>query len=68
MKVEFEVAFSAPPVVHLGLTGFDMDQRDSSRLSLTVGEVTAEGFVAKIATWEFSRVYGVEFNWLAIGA
>jgi len=67
-----EVIFSAPfqnvPVVQLALTGFDMDQRDSGRISLKAVEVTTAGFKVEISTWLDTRVYAVEFSWLAIGA
>jgi len=55
-------------VVHLGLTGFDLDQRDSSRLILRATEISTTGFVVEIATWRDTRVYSVEFSWLALGA
>jgi len=67
-----EVAFASPftsiPVVHLGLTGFDMDQRDSGRLTLKVESITPDGFTASVSTWSATRLYAVEFNWMAIGA
>ncbi|MGB8167788.1 MAG: H-type lectin domain-containing protein [Chthoniobacteraceae bacterium] len=66
--VFFAAAFDAVPIVHLGLTGFDLDQRDSSRLSLRATEITPAGFVAEIGTWRDTRVYSVEFSWLALGA
>jgi hypothetical protein len=50
------------------LTGFDLDQRDASRLTLTATEITGTGFVAEIATWRETRVYSVAFSWLALGA
>jgi len=65
--VYFSAPFAAPPVVHLGLTGFDLDQRDASRLTLTATEITATGFIAEIATWRETRVYSVAFSWLALG-
>jgi H-type lectin domain len=64
----FATPFDAPPVVHLGLTGFDVDQRDSNRLSLRTAEITPTCFVAEIATWRDTRVYSIEFSWLALGA
>jgi H-type lectin domain len=67
-KVFFGNSFDAPPVVHLGLAGFDIDQRDSSRLSIRATEISASSFVAEIATWRDTRVYSVEFSWLALGA
>ncbi|MEI9863712.1 MAG: H-type lectin domain-containing protein [Limisphaerales bacterium] len=66
--IYFSAPFDAPPVVHLGLTGFDLDQRDASRLTLTATEITGNGFIAEIATWRETRIYSVAFNWLALGA
>jgi hypothetical protein len=54
-------------VVQLGLTGFDMDQRESSRITLKAENITESGFQAVISTWASSQVFAVEFNWLAIG-
>jgi hypothetical protein len=66
--VYFAAPFDAPPIVHLGLTGFDLDQRDSNRLSLRATEITTTSFVAEVATWRDTRVYSIEFGWLALGA
>ncbi len=66
--VFFDAPFGAPPVVHLGLTGFDIDQRDSNRLALRAVEITTAGFSAEICTWRDTRVYSIEFSWLALGA
>jgi H-type lectin domain len=66
--VYFSAPFAAPPVVHLSLTGFDIDQRDASRLTLTATEITGAGFIAEIATWHETRVYSVAFSWLALGS
>ncbi|QIF03116.1 H-type lectin domain-containing protein [Roseimicrobium sp. ORNL1] len=68
VPVTFDAPFYAPPVVQLGLTGFDIDQRDSARLTLKAESITSAGFVATITTWAGTRVYGAEFQWLAIGA
>lgn len=67
VEVVFDHPFSAPPVVHLGLTGFDIDQRDSARLSLKAENITAFGFQATLLTWAHTRVFGAEFQWMAIG-
>ena len=66
--VYFSSPFDAPPIVHLGLTGFDLDQRDAGRLTLTATEITGTGFIAEISTWRETRVYSVAFSWLALGA
>lgn len=67
VEVFFDSPFESPPVVHLGLTGFDLDQRDSSRLTVKAENITANGFQAVITTWSATRVFSVEFDWLAIG-
>ena len=66
--VYFSAPFVAPPLVHLGLTGFDIDQRDASRLTLTATEITPTGFIAEFTTWRETRVYSATFSWLALGA
>ena len=68
VEVEFASAFSNAPVVHLGLTGFDSAKDDSPRISLKAKNITASGFVAEISTWAATRLYSVEFSWLAIGS
>lgn len=67
VEVLFDSPFLAVPVVQLGLTGFDIDQRDSPRLTLKTGLITESGFQAVITTWANTRVYAAEFNWLAVG-
>jgi hypothetical protein len=67
VDVVFDSPFSSPPVVHLGLTGFDIDQRDSARLTVKAENITDYGFQAVISTWAATRVYAVEMDWLAIG-
>ena len=67
-EITFATPFDSIPVVQLGLTGFDLDQRESGRLSVKTGAITRFGFQAVISTWSSTRVYAVEFNWLAIGA
>ena len=68
VEVEFVSPFGSHPAVHLGLTGFDSAQEDSPRISLKTKKVTATGFIAEISTWASTRVYSVEFSWLAIGS
>lgn len=67
VAVAFDSPFTSPPVVHLGLTGFDIDQRDSSRLTVKAENITTDGFQAIISTWAATRVFSVELDWLAIG-
>ena len=66
--VIFESGFEYPPVIHLGLVGFDVDQRASARIKLTTPLVTSVGFTVEITTWLNSKVYAVDFSWMAVGA
>jgi hypothetical protein len=66
--VYFASHFASAPVVQLALTGFDIDQRDSSRLNVRAVDVTPAGFTAEISTWRDTRVYSVSLGWLALGA
>jgi hypothetical protein len=67
VDIAFATSFSSIPVVQLGLTGFDMDQRESSRITLKAENITESGFQAVLSTWASSSIFAVEFNWLAIG-
>ncbi|HEY5892753.1 MAG TPA: H-type lectin domain-containing protein [Chthoniobacterales bacterium] len=67
-EITFSKPFNSAPLVHASLTGFDLDQRDSARISVVVSDVTAAGFVTSVTTWMETRVYGVEVSWLAIGS
>jgi hypothetical protein len=67
VSVGFDFPFSAPPVVHAGLTGFDVDNASSARLSVAIATITAEGFEVVISSWRDTRVYSTEISWLAIG-
>lgn len=68
VDITFASPFTTAPVVHLALTGFDLDQRDTARLSLKAENITTAGFQAVISTWASTRVFAVEINWLAIGS
>jgi hypothetical protein len=67
LPVSFASGFADVPVVQMALTGFDIDQRHTARISTRATNITAEGFLAEITTWADTRVYAVELGWLAIG-
>ena len=66
-SVSFVAPFNTVPVVHLGLTGFDIDNGESARITVVPMNITANGFTVKVETWARTRVYSVDINWLAIG-
>jgi hypothetical protein len=65
--VRFDAPFSNTPIVHVGLSGFDIDQRDSARISVCAEAITSIGFDLRIKTWQNTRVYKVEVSWIALG-
>ena len=66
--VRFERPFQQPPLVHVGLGGFDISNRDSARLNVAVKNVTAEGFEIVLSTWLFTRLWRADVNWIAVGS
>ncbi len=65
--VRFNQAFSTPPVVHLGLVGFDISEHDCARLRVHAVDITTEGFSVRAETWLNSRVFSFDVSWLALG-
>ena len=66
-NVLFDAPFSNVPIVHVGLSGFDMDQRHSARISVRADTITSSGFELNIKTWRDTRVYKLEVSWIALG-
>jgi len=65
--VRFERAFQAPPVVQIGITGFDIDNGANARLNVGIIVVDGEGFDLELRTWLNSRLWSVDLSWIAIG-
>jgi hypothetical protein len=66
--VHFDHPFAAVPVVHLGLAGFDISERDCSRLRVRAVDITPEGFSVQAQTWLGTEVWSIDVSWLALGA
>src|SRR6188472_1925962 len=60
--VRFDQAFTSPPVVHLGLVGFDIAEHDSSRLRVRAVDITSEGFFVRAETWFNTQVYSIDVS------
>jgi hypothetical protein len=65
--VNFREAFVDVPVVHLGLSMWDIDHKTNSRVDLSAENVTAKGFHIVFRTWGDSRIARVRADWTAIG-
>lgn len=66
-QVLFDRSFTAPPVVQVGITGFDIDHRDNARLNVGIVGIDEHGFGLQLRTWWNTRLWSVELNWIAIG-
>ena len=66
--ITFDAAFSAPPLVHLGVVGLDASKDDNLRLSVRAEDITAQGFTLSVETWLNTKIWSVEVSWLAIGS
>lgn len=66
-RVTFAERFRSPPLVHLGIAMWDMDQNAGQRADLKSEQVTEEGFDIVFRTWGDTRVARVRADWLALG-
>lgn len=66
-QVAFDRPFSTPPVVQVGLAGFDIANSDHARLYVRPHFITTTGFDLRIETRFNTRIWLVDVNWLAIG-
>jgi hypothetical protein len=65
--VRFAAPFKSPPVVHVALSLWDMDQGANVRADIGTDRVTEKGFDLVFRTWADTRVARVRMSWLAIG-
>jgi hypothetical protein len=66
-SVKFEQPFAQAPIVHAGLSGFDIENGDAARVKLKVRSVRPEGFDVEVETWFETRIWSLDVSWLAIG-
>ena len=66
-SVRFEHFFSAVPVIHLGIVGFDVSNHDAARLKARAENITRSGFDIVLSTWLNTRAWSVDVSWIAIG-
>jgi hypothetical protein len=66
-RVQFSLEFSGPPIVHVSVVGFDIDNREFARLRVRAQYIDRFGFTVAISTSFGTQVYGVDISWLALG-
>ena len=67
-EVVFSRAFSAPPVIQVGIVGLDVSKEDNLRVRVRALDISHTGFTLLAQTWLGTRVWSVEVSWLAIGS
>jgi hypothetical protein len=67
IRIEFSLEFSGPPVVHLSVVGFDIDNGDFARLRVSAQYIDRTGFTLLVSTSWSTQVHGVDVGWLALG-
>ena len=63
--IPFGIIFDSNPIVHVGLTGFDLSKNSNQRLVVSVNAIDRHGFHAKFETWNDTKIYHVSINWIA---
>jgi hypothetical protein len=66
-RVAFAGPFRLAPVVHAGISGFDIENVDAARTRVRVTAVDEAGFELEVETWLGTRIWSVDVSWLAIG-
>jgi hypothetical protein len=66
-RIDFASPFAGPPVVHVGISSFDIDHCDTARLRVRAEAISATGFELVLTTWRNTKVYSAETSWLAVG-
>tara|TARA_R110002012_G_scaffold90404_1_gene221059 strand:- start:844 stop:1197 length:354 start_codon:yes stop_codon:yes gene_type:complete len=65
--VAFRQSFLSPPLVHLGISMWDISNRANARADIQTGSIKPEGFTVIFRTWGDSKVARIRVSWLAMG-
>ena len=68
LVITFEQPFSSPPLVQLGIVGFDISNRDNLRVRVQALDITPAGFTLEAETWFNTQIWMVSVSWLAMGS
>lgn len=66
-KIRFSEKYRSPPMVHVSISMWDMDQDKNQRADISADKVSAVGFDLVFRTWGDSRVARVRADWLSVG-
>jgi H-type lectin domain len=67
--IAFDKGFTAPPKVHVFLSGFDAkgDETGAVRVHVSASKVTKTGFTLRVKTWGDGTVGSAWGTWMAVG-
>jgi hypothetical protein len=65
--VKFAEEFADVPVVSVGISMWDLDQKTNSRADIQAESITPAGFHLVFRTWGDTRVARIRADWTAIG-
>jgi hypothetical protein len=66
--VLFSEPFRETPVVHVGLSMWDVSNSANTRMEVGSEDISVKGFAIVFRTWADTQVARVRVGWLAIGA
>ncbi|MBJ2150342.1 H-type lectin domain-containing protein [Paracoccus sp. IB05] len=66
-QITFAHPYLAVPMVMVGLSMWDMDNRTNLRCDLSAAHITGTGFQIVFRTWGDSRIARVRADWTAMG-
>ena len=66
-RIKFTSDFVGPPIVHVGIVMWDIDQKSNQRADILAEKVDADGFDLVFRTWGDTQVARVRAAWLVIG-
>lgn len=65
--VQFTGAFKSLPVVMVGISMWDLDQKSNQRSDISAEHISLTGFDIVFRTWGDTRVARIRADWAAIG-
>lgn len=66
-RISFATAFKTVPLVHVGLSMWDIDSATPARVDIKAETIGLDGFDLVFRTWGDTRVARVRANWIAFG-
>jgi hypothetical protein len=66
-EVTFSEPFASIPIVIVGMSMWDLDQKTNQRADLSAQDVNGQGFTLIFKTWGDTRVARVRAGWTALG-